>query len=172
VDVGRRAGARTLVDSSGEGLAGALAAGADVVLPNVGEAAAVLGREPPKPDVQAAGSLAEAAALASALCAAGARAAVVTAGAAGAAVAEAGEVVGLVPAPEVRVTNPVGAGDCLVAGVAAKLASGAGLVEATTWGVALAAASCETFTAADVDPARADELLRASAAAREGAYGP
>jgi fructose-1-phosphate kinase PfkB-like protein len=83
----------------------------------------------------------------------------VSAGAAGAAVAERDGAVTLVPAPEVSLRNPIGAGDCLVAGTAARLREGAGLAEAVRWGVALAAASCETFTAGDVDPARAQALL-------------
>ena len=159
VALARERGAWSLLDSSGAGLRAALAAGADVVLPNVDEAATALGRARAEAEVGEGGTLDEAAELAAALRAEGAGAAVVSAGAAGAAVAEPGGAVTSRPAPDVRVRNPIGAGDCLVAGTAARLREGTPLAEAVRWGVALAAASCETLTAGDVDPARARELL-------------
>ena len=88
----------------------------------------------------------------------GARATVVTAGSAGAALATPDATTcwrGL----RVAALNPVGAGDCLVAGVVAGLADGEPLDGATRRGIAMAAASCETFAAGELAPRRYEELL-------------
>ncbi len=63
-----------------------------------------------------------------------------------------------VPSPQVDVVNPVGAGDCFVAGLVIELESGASLHEAILTGVAMGAAGCETLPAGMVDPRRVLEL--------------
>jgi 1-phosphofructokinase/tagatose 6-phosphate kinase len=60
----------------------------------------------------------------------------------------------------VQVRNPIGAGDVLTAALAAALERGAELPEAAREAVATAAASVESPTAGELDPARVRELLR------------
>jgi 1-phosphofructokinase family hexose kinase len=159
VDHAHRAGRPAIVDATGPTLGAALAAGPDLVTPNLGEAEGLLrGRVDESveasPDAQ---PRAEAAALE--LVRAGAGAAIVTAAAAGAAIAW-GEEVTWLQAPRIEhVRNPIGAGDVLTAAVAAALETGIDLIEATRRGVAAAAASVEAPRAGDVDPTRAAELL-------------
>lgn len=160
VTLARDRGCRVLVDSSAPILRATL--GADIVFPNIHEAAEVLDRETGAPPIDATGTLEYAEELARELRAAGARAAVVTAGAAGAAVVDEDSVAHRIPGRRVRKLNPVGAGDCLVAGTAAYLAEARPLPDAVRWGAALAAASCERFAAADLDPTRAHALLKQS----------
>lgn len=82
-----------------------------------------------------------------------------SAGSAGAVVAtEAGEVIELV-APSVTVVNPVGAGDCLAAGLIVGRMRGLSDPEVLRLAMAMAAGSCETFYAGALDPARVTELL-------------
>jgi fructose-1-phosphate kinase PfkB-like protein len=88
----------------------------------------------------------------------GAVAALVTAAAAGAALATPDGMAWL-PAPAVRVRNPIGAGDALVAGLAAALERGVPLLDATRAGVAAAAACVEDPRAGRLDAARATALL-------------
>lgn len=161
VELARDADRRCVIDANGDVLAAALAAGPDVVTPNLAEAEGLLG-------IARAGEAVEAAAdaqpralsAATALLELGARAAVVTAAAAGAAVAAPGEPPAWLPAPRVEaVRNPIGAGDVLTATVAAALERGRTLVDAARAGVAAAAASVEVPTAGEVDLARARELL-------------
>jgi fructose-1-phosphate kinase PfkB-like protein len=121
-----------------------LDAGADA---RAGEAVAALADARPR---------AEAAAVA--LVEAGARAAVVTAAAAGAAVADAARVT-WIPAPQVVVRNPIGAGDVLTCALAAGLAAGEDVHEAARKAVVTAAASVEAPRAGDLEPARVAELL-------------
>jgi fructose-1-phosphate kinase PfkB-like protein len=97
----------------------------------------------------------------------GARAAVVSAGRHGLALADTDGSV-LVAAPVVAEANPIGAGDSLVAGLAAALESGAGMREAVRIGVATAAASVASPLAGGVDPAVLRALLAAPAAAPVG----
>jgi 1-phosphofructokinase family hexose kinase len=154
----RDAGRATVVDANGPALRAALAAGADVVAPNLAEAEGLLhGRADEAVDA-APDARPRAQAAAVALVREGARAAVVTAAAAGAAVATGNEIAWLA-APAVRVRNPIGAGDVLTAAVAAALEAGDEVVEATRRGVAAAAASVEAPLAGDLDPARMAELL-------------
>jgi 1-phosphofructokinase family hexose kinase len=163
------AGATAIVDVTGERLGAAVAAGAAIVTPNLAEAEGLLhGRadetvEAGDPE-EVRGRACEAAA---ALVGGGARGAIVTAAAAGAAVAErgAGGAVWL-PAPQVTVRNPVGAGDALVGGLGVALERGAPLARAAALGVAAGAASVETEKAGTLDGARAAALADELAAGR------
>ena len=66
------------------------------------------------------------------------------------------------PAHQVTVRNPIGAGDALAGGLAAALERGATLERAVAAGLAAAAASVETATAGEMDPARAAALEAAA----------
>jgi 1-phosphofructokinase family hexose kinase len=152
-------GLAAVVDASGETLAAALAAGPDVVVPNLGEAEEVLGGRGGGESVEAvADARPRALAAAAALVERGARAAVVTAAAAGAALAADG-VSEWLPAAAVEVVrNPIGAGDVFTSALAAALERGEPLLAAARAGVATAAASVESPTAGELDPERAREL--------------
>ncbi|HEX2235789.1 MAG TPA: hexose kinase [Actinomycetota bacterium] len=154
----RARGCQSICDTSGPHLKAALRAGPDVVTPNLAEARAVLEGDEGEAVDPGADGLASAASCAAALVDQGAASALVTAGPLGAAGVLEGHRVDF-PAHRVTVRNPVGAGDCLVAGMAACLAEGAGLGPATRFGIALAAASCETLAAGALDRKRAEELL-------------
>jgi 1-phosphofructokinase family hexose kinase len=155
----RAAGRRCVVDATGTVLAAALEARPDVVAPNLGEAEGVLyGRTDEAVDA-APDARPRALQAAQDLVARGAQAAVVTAAAAGAAVFSDGEAA-WVDAPQVRVVNPIGAGDVLTAALAAALERGAGLVDAAGEGVAAASAAVEHPIAGRFEPYRMRELLR------------
>jgi 1-phosphofructokinase family hexose kinase len=157
--VARDAGRRSVVDATGGVLAAALDASPDVVVPNLGEAEAVLyGRTDEAVDA-APDARPRALQAARDLVARGAKAAVVTAAAAGAAVAWDGETV-WVSAPRVTVVNPIGAGDVLTAALAAALERGVGLLDAASEGVAAASAAVEHPVAGRFEVARMRELLR------------
>jgi 1-phosphofructokinase family hexose kinase len=147
-----------VADANGPALAGALAAGADVVAPNLGEAEGLLHGTAAEEVEAAPDARPRAEAAAVALVRAGARAAVVTAAASGAAVASGG-VATWIAAPRVAVRNPIGAGDVLTAALAAALERGYGIEDAARRGVAAAAASVEAPRAGDLDPERMAELL-------------
>jgi 1-phosphofructokinase family hexose kinase len=148
-----------VVDANGAALRAALAAGADVVTPNLAEAEGLLHGRADEAVEASPEARPHAKAAALALVDAGARAAVVTAAAAGAAVAVADEATWL-PAPRVDVVrNPIGAGDVLTATVAAALETGMDVVEAARRGVAAAAASVEAPRAGDLSVERMTELL-------------
>jgi 1-phosphofructokinase family hexose kinase len=149
----RDAGKHCVVDANGPALAAAVAAGADVVTPNLAEAEGV-----DEPVEAVADARPRALAAARALVHQGARAAVVTAAAAGAAVAWAGEPAWL-DAPRAHVRNPIGAGDAFTCGLAAALERGASVLEAAREGVAAGAASVETARAGTLDAGRMRELL-------------
>jgi 1-phosphofructokinase family hexose kinase len=149
------AGRRCVVDAAGATLARALAVHPDVVCPNVVEAEEVVGAPEGASDARP-----RAQAAAAELVARGARCALVTADAAGAALAAADEPPVWLPAPAIEhVRNPVGAGDVLASALAAALERGEPLLGAARHGVAAAAASVESPTAGELDPARAAELL-------------
>jgi len=156
-----------VVDAAGVTLVRALAAGVDVVCPNLAEAEEALAAgdrvaatRSAAPVTTAVDARARAEGAAAALVGRGPRAALVTADAAGAALAMAGEATVWLPAPHIeRVRNPVGAGDVLASALAAALERGEPLPEAARRGVAAAAASVESPKAGDLDPARAAELL-------------
>ena len=150
------AGVTALVDAAGPAVAAALAAAPDLVTPNLAEAEAALGHgdgaEPVDvpPDARP-----RAEAAAAALCARGARAAVVTAAAAGAALATGAGDTTWLPAPAVAVRNPIGAGDALLAGLAAALERGEPLDRAARAGMAAAGAAWRTSARAGSTAARA-----------------
>jgi 1-phosphofructokinase len=153
------AGRHAIVDATGTTLGAALAAGPDLVTPNLGEAEGLLYGRTGEAVEAAPDARPRAQAAARALVDRGAHAAIVTAAAAGAAVATENDAHWLAAPRIARVRNPIGAGDVLTAAVAAAMETGAGVVEAARRGVAAAAASVESRLAGDVDPARAAELL-------------
>jgi 1-phosphofructokinase family hexose kinase len=163
VALARGVGALAVVDVGGSQLAAALAAGADVVTPNLAEAEGLLhGRadetvETGDPVVVRERALAAA----RALVARGARRAVVTAAAAGAAVADGLEEWWAAGLSVAAVRNPIGAGDALVGGLALALERGEPFADAVAAGMACGAASVETDVAGVVVPGRVAELLAA-----------
>ncbi|MEH1129986.1 1-phosphofructokinase family hexose kinase [Micromonospora sp. CPCC 206061] len=165
VGIGQRFAVQVVVDAARAALAGAVAAGPDIVTPNLAEASGVLwghadesvhDGDPDVPD-RAQQAVRE-------LCARGARSAAVTAGAAGTAYGDA-ETVSWVPTVQVPVVNPVGAGDSFVGGLVEAWEAGASDTDAIVFAVATATASVEQELAGGVDPARARELAALVAAA-------
>ena len=170
VAIGHEAGVRVVVDAARGALAEALAAGPDVVTPNLAEADGVLSGHAHEP-VDGTGqpqTARHACAAVRALCQRGARSAAVTAGAAGTAFGDDREVY-WVPTVPVRVVNPIGAGDSFVGGLVHALETGRTPVDAVTFAVATATASVEQELAGGVDPDRAGQLAArlAGAACRE-----
>src|SRR5215218_6265417 len=165
--VQERGGRTTVVDAAGETLLRALDAAPDLVTPNLSEAEGALGLAAGGAAVESgADAKPRALAAAEALLRQGAEAAVVTADAAGAAVVGGGEAAEFIPAPRVaEVRNPIGAGDVLLSALATGLERGEGLLDAARAGVAAAAASVESPTAGELDPARARELAAVMARA-------
>lgn len=157
VALARRRGARVICDVSRAQLGPALAAGPDVVKPNLAEAEQALGLRRSEPVEPGPGALERARSAALALAARGPRAVVVSIGAAGAVLARDGRAVH-VPAPRVAVVNPVGAGDCMVAGIVTGLLRGEDLLGALVLGSGFGAAGCETLPAGVLDARRAEEL--------------
>jgi 1-phosphofructokinase family hexose kinase len=158
VSVARGEDARALVDASGDALGGALAARPDVVLPNLGEAEALLGTGTGEDVDAVADARPRALAAGAALVERGARAAVVTAAAAGAALVDGSGAAFWLSSPVVTVRNPIGAGDAFAAGFVAALEGGADLVACARAAIAAGAASVEHPLAGSLDPARAGEL--------------
>lgn len=162
-DVARSHGALAIVDAAREVLAETLAHRPDLVTPNLHEAEGLLHDRVDESSHDAGPTdevRARATGAAAELVARGARRALVTAGAHGAAFTD-GEMTFWVPAPAVTVRNPIGAGDSLVGGLAAALAtSGAELDwrQVVSQGVAVASAAVESEGAGRVDAARAREL--------------
>ena len=174
VDAGHRAGVVGVVDAAPKALTEALTAHPDLVCPNLSEAESVIsGRWSAEPVDDEGQDIGRRAVLASAaLHRRGAQRAVVTAGSAGAALTT-GDGSWWLPAPTVRVVNPIGAGDCFVAGAALALVAGAGDVDIVRRGMSVASASCETPTAGRLDAARAHalfELIEAESASGELAF--
>ena len=153
----RAAGCITICDTSGIYLEAALSAGPDIVKPNLSEALALLGHDGMETMDVPGDALERASEAADELRARGPKIVIVTAGSAGLVYATEGET-RTVESPKVEVVNPVGAGDCFVAGLIAELAAGAPMHEAVRTGVAMGAAGCETFPAGLVDPGRVMEL--------------
>ena len=141
-------GATVAVDVSGSRLLEAAAAGADLVSPNLLEAEQALdtgglaGNDEAVDldDLDAADVIARSRAAAAALLEIGAGAALVSAGRHGVA-CRSGRLDLFVPAPPVRVANPIGAGDALLGATLVALERGRTLEAAVTEGVAYAAAS-------------------------------
>ena len=157
IALAKERGCVTVCDTSGEFLVRALDANPDVIKPNVPEARAALGAGAAEMIDERHDTLEDATSAAEALLERGSGAVIVTAGSAGAVLAH-GDATDVYPGLDVNVVNPVGAGDALVAGVAAALAEGDDLPAAVRRGMAMGAASCETIPAALLDPARASEL--------------
>ncbi len=164
VDIGHHAGVPVIVDAAPDVLHAALTARPDLVSPNLAEAEGLLfGRSDELVDEQSVDIRRRAVSAATALHRSGAARAVVTAGSAGAALSsDAGT--WWLAAPRVEVVNPIGAGDCFVAGAGIAMVAGAHDVDIVRRGMASASASCETATAGRLDPDRAAELFDVIAA--------
>jgi tagatose 6-phosphate kinase len=158
ITLARKRGCVTVCDTSGPFLVEALPETPDVIKPNIAEARAALGIGASEMIDEPSDSREHAIEAAEALLERGPRAVIVSAGSAGAVLAQRGAT-DVFPALRVNVVNPVGAGDALVAGVAAALAEGAGLAAGLRRGTAMAAASCETVPAGLLDSERVAELF-------------
>jgi 1-phosphofructokinase family hexose kinase len=154
-------GCTTVCDTSAGQLANALEAAPDLIAPNLAEAESLLHGRVTESIAAGPDALGRAHRAAEALLARGPVGVLVTAGAGGAVLAQQGQSLRL-EAFTVTVCNPVGAGDCLVAGIAAGLARGDDLVSSAEHGMALAAAGCETFAAGVIDTERVEQLLATS----------
>jgi 1-phosphofructokinase family hexose kinase len=171
-EIARGHGALGVVDAARDVLARTLPFAPDLVTPNLHEAEGVLhGRadESSHDDGSVDEVRGRAGAAAAALVARGARHALVTAGAHGAAFTD-GSLEVWVPAPQVTVRNPIGAGDSLVGGLVAALAIADRSPEpdwrdVVSQGVAVASAAVEVEGAGRVDARRARELASRVAAA-------
>jgi 1-phosphofructokinase family hexose kinase len=149
-----------VVDASGIALKEAVASGAAVVAPNLGEAEAALAGASESEAVEAApDALERALAAARGLLEQGARVAVVTAAGAGAAYADSSGRAGSVSAPAVPVRNPIGAGDAFTAALAARAAQGVATEDALVFAVATGSASVQFPLAGKLDRAVADALV-------------
>jgi 1-phosphofructokinase family hexose kinase len=157
IERARAAGCMTICDTSGEYLRVALEAGPDIVKPNLSEALALLGQEVDESVDVPDNALERARDAAVELRTRGPRTVIVTVGSEGLVYATK-DATRAVRSPQVDVVNPVGAGDCFIAGLIVGLESGADLHEAILTGVAMGAAGCETLPAGLVDPARVREL--------------
>ena len=157
IERARAAGCITICDTSGEHLRAALEAGPDIVKPNLAEALGLLGQEVAESIDVPDNALELARAAAQELGTRGPGTVIVTVGSAGLVYATE-SATRAVSSPHVRVVNPVGAGDCFIAGLIMELESGADLHEAILTGVAMGAAGCETIPAGLVDPRRVSEL--------------
>jgi 1-phosphofructokinase family hexose kinase len=146
-----------ICDTSGEYLRAALEAGPDIVKPNLAEALALLGQEVDESVDVPDNALERAGDAAAELRTRGPRTVIVTVGSEGLVYATE-RATRVVPSPQIDVVNPVGAGDCFIAGLIVGLESGADLHEAILTGVAMGAAGCETLPAGLVDPRRVTEL--------------
>jgi 1-phosphofructokinase family hexose kinase len=163
VALGHSRGAVVIVDVGGAALDAALAAGADVVTPNLAEAEGLLHGRADETVEAGDAEVVRARGLETAreLVERGARSAVVTAAEAGAAVASADDSWWAAAPPVAEVVNPIGAGDALVGGLALALERGEPFAAAVAAGMATGAASVETDVAGVVVPGRVAELLAA-----------
>ena len=164
IEIARARGCLTICDVAGALLDNALGANPDVVTPNLAEVTELLEGSTGEPVEPGPYAVERGADSARALVEGGAEAAVVTLSAAGAVSCYAGTVETWRPLP-IRVVNPVGAGDCLVAGLAWGLSTGAGVRESIPTALAMAAASCETYFAGRIDRNRFHELQTAARSA-------
>ena len=155
-------GCITVCDTSRMYLDVALGAAPDVVKPNLAEALGVLSGKIEETVEGAPDALRRAEDAAHALLDRGPKAVLVSAGTNGAVLATV-EGSMCFPAPKIELVNSIGAGDCLVAGIAYELSSKHPLEDAVARGIAMAAASCETIAAGLFDPLRAEDLLTAVA---------
>ena len=160
VRAARGAGYQTLVDATGEQLAGALAEHPDLVKVNLAEACSAVGAPEMHCDDEKAAAerlLAEGLELCRRLLEAGAASAVLTLGAAGAA-AVLDEAEWRVSTRPVGVVNPVGSGDCFAAGLTLALQRGDGVAAALRLAAAAGAANATSPYNGEVDPALVAEL--------------
>jgi len=157
IERARAADCITICDTSGEYLRAALEAGPDIVKPNLAEALGLLGEEVDESVDVPDNALELAREAAVELRTRGPGTAIVTVGSEGLVYATKGAT-RAVSSPQIGVVNPIGAGDCFIAGLIAEFQSGADLHEAILTGVAMGAAGCETIPAGLVDPGRVAEL--------------
>jgi 1-phosphofructokinase family hexose kinase len=157
IERARAADCITICDTSGEYLRAALEAGPDIVKPNLAEALGLLGQEVDESVDVPDNALELAREAAVELRTRGPGAAIVTVGSEGLVYATKGAT-RAVSSPQIDVVNPIGAGDCFIAGLIAEFQSGADLHEAILTGVAMGAAGCETIPAGLVDPGRVAKL--------------
>jgi 1-phosphofructokinase family hexose kinase len=157
-----------LIDTAPLFLAYALAAGADIVSPNLDEAESLIYGSTAdlftgdNTDAQKRSKNA-----AVELCKMGAKIAMVTAGEAGVAIAYRDKV-DFVPSAKVKVVSAVGAGDSFVAGFILKSEEQGDFTNfneidwtlSAAFGCATAAASCETSRAGELDPVRVSAIFR------------
>ena len=141
---------RTIVDASGELLRHAVSARPFAIKPNRSEAEALTGTRIDSP--------ATAAAAARALVQSGVHLAIVSLGAEGAVACWEDRTCHAIP-PGVAVVNSVGAGDCLVGGLAAGLARGCDIVDALRLGIAAGSAKVLSNDTGGVDRQDIDRLL-------------
>lgn len=157
VAAARAAGVPVFLDTHGPAFTAALAAGPDLVKPNLEELSAWAGRPLTAEAEQRRAALA--------LLSAGARQVVVSLGPDGALAAlrsGAGAPLRWLRAqpPRVRALNPIGSGDCLVAGLAAGQLRGLPPAEALRLGVACGTANAETVGVAEMQPDRIDKIMQ------------
>jgi 1-phosphofructokinase family hexose kinase len=157
IERARAAGCITICDTSGEYLRAALEAGPDIVKPNLAEAVGLLGQEVDESVDVPDNALELAREAAVELRTRGPGTIIVTVGSEGLVYATEGAT-RAVSSPQIHGVNPVGAGDCFIAGLIAEFESGADLHEAILTGVAMGAAGCETIPAGLVDRGRVSEL--------------
>jgi 6-phosphofructokinase 2 len=160
--VAREHGAGFACDSSGEALAAAVEAGADLISPNRRELRELV-------DPRASPTEFDHEAAARELVARGVRAVVVSLGADGGFATSAAGTETRRSSPSVQVLSAVGAGDSLLAGVVAGLLRGESLDEALRRGVATGAATCLEHGSELARPEAVEELLaRREAEDRQG----
>lgn len=150
ISVAREAGARVILDSSGEPLRQGLQAGPYMVKPNQDELEALLGvpEKTPPACVQAANELQNY----------GIQLVVISLGEHGSVVVAGGRAWQVVP-PVVEAVNTVGCGDALVAGFAIGLAEGMSLEDTMRLATAAAAAKAESLVPGECDPAEVERLV-------------
>ncbi len=127
-------GGRVILDTSGEPLRAGLAAGPDLIKPNVVEAEALTGTKVASVE-ETAGAVVDLRAL-------GAKDVAISLGDQGLFLAMDDSRVWVRP-PPIRARNPVGAGDALVAGLLFALSRGGTPVDAARWGVASGTAAAQ-----------------------------
>lgn len=150
INVARQAGARVILDSSGEPLHQGLLAGPNVVKPNQDELEALLGVPVKTPEacVQAARELQNY----------GVELVVISVGEQGSVVVSGDRAWKAVP-PAVEAVNTVGCGDALVAGIAIGLAEDMSVEDTMRLATAAAAAKAESLVPGECDPAEVKRLV-------------
>ena len=164
VEIVRRHGGTVVVDGARTALAESLPFGPDVVTPNLAEAQGMLAGTTLEPAHEETGLEADrdaAFVAAHGLRERGARRAVVTVGAHGVAWVDEDGSERWLAAHEVRLANPIGAGDAFVAGLVWSLALESGWPTAVANATAVAASAVEHEVAGYLDATRVVELLAA-----------